>query len=126
MLAPRAGYVFLAAAVLAIAFGTMRVFAASFEPDPRAAMSTFVGSVNQGDWGAACRMYSRRYLKLSQAECRRFWWWGWRIYGPYRYVVVSAHRAGGRYHVALRSRNQVDFVDFAREVDGWKVIAGGW
>jgi hypothetical protein len=118
--------VLLAAVVVAIAFGTMRVFAASFASDPRAAMRTFVDSVNRGDWGAACRMYSRRYLKVSQAECRRFWWWGRRIFGPYRYVVVRTHRAGDRYHVALHCRNQVDFVDFALEADGWKVIAGGW
>ena|ERR1043166_3809576 len=126
MLTPRAGYVLLAAVVVGIVFGTMRVFAASFGPDPRRTAAAFVGAVNRGDWGGACRMYSRRYLKVSQAECRRLWWWGKRLYGPYRYVVVRTHRAGDRYHVALRCRNRVDSVDFALEAGGWKVIAGAW
>jgi hypothetical protein len=123
---PRAGYVFLAVAPVAIGLGTMQVFAASFDPDPHAAASAFVDSVNRGDWRTACRMYSRRYLKVSQPECRRMWRWGKRMYGPYRYVLVRTHRAGDRYHVALRCRNQADFVDFAREADGWKVIGGAW
>jgi hypothetical protein len=123
---PKAGYVFLAVAVVAIGLGTMRVFAASFEPDPRATLGAFVDSVNRGDWGAACRMYSPRYLKISQAQCRRFWSWGKRIYGPYRYVLVRTDRSGARYHAALRCRGRVDFVDLVLEEDGWKVIAGGW
>jgi hypothetical protein len=123
---PKVGYVFLAVAVAAIGLGTMRVFAASFEPDPRAAVAAFVDSVNRDDWTGACRMYSRRYLKLSQSECRSFWGWGKRIYGPYRYVLVRTNRSGGRYHAALRCRGRVDFVDLVLEEDGWKVIAGGW
>jgi hypothetical protein len=125
-LAPRAGYVFLAAVVAAIAFGTVRVFAAAFKPDPHRAAAAFVGAVNRRDWGSACRMYSGRYLKLSQAECRRFWWWGWRIYGPYTYKLVHAHLTAGRYHVELTRRGGADFVDFAREGGSWKVVAGGW
>jgi hypothetical protein len=125
-LAPRAGYVVLVATVLAIAFSTVRVFAAALQPDPHRAAGAFVGAVNRGDWGAACRMYSGRYLKVSQAECRRFWWWGWRFYGPYTYKLVRAHRTGGRYHVELTRRGGADFVDFAHEGGGWKVVAGGW
>jgi hypothetical protein len=125
-LTPRTGYVFLVVVVLAIAFGTVRVFAAAFQPDPRRAAARFVGAVNRGDWGAACRMYSGRYLKVSQAECRRFWWWGWRFYGPYTYKAVRAHLTHGRYHVELTRRGGADFVDFAREGGGWKVVAGGW
>jgi hypothetical protein len=118
--------VFLAAVTAAIGLGTAQVFAAAFDPDPRRAAAAFVKAVNRGDWAKACGMYSSRYLKVPQANCRSLWYWGWKLYGPYRYVVVRAERRGDRYGVALICRGRPDFVVFAREGRVWRVVAGAW
>ena len=125
-MSPRSGYVLLAAAMALIAFGTLRVFAASVGASPRHAITSFIAAVNRGDFRTACAAYSPHYLKASQEECRSLYRWGWKLYGPYRYVVVARHRIGGRYHVELTRRGRADYVDFAREGGDWKVVAGGW
>jgi hypothetical protein len=126
MQSPRAGYAVLAVATVAIALGSARVFAAASRPDPRRAAASFVAAVNRGDWRTTCAAYSTRYLRISQRACRSLWWWGWRVYGEYRYRILRASRDGERYHVELSCRGHGDFVDFALEGDEWRLVAGGW
>jgi hypothetical protein len=90
------------------------------------AAAVFVRAVNRRDWRTACGMYSRRYLRVSQADCRSFYAWGASLYGPYRYVVVGIRQIGTRYHINLTSRGRPDFFELKREHDCWKVVAGGW
>jgi hypothetical protein len=127
MQSPRVGYAILAVATVAIALGTARVFAVvSRPPGPRGTAASFVAAVNRGDWRAACAAYSTSYLRISQRACRSFWWWGWRLYGEYRYRIVRARSHGERFHVELSCRGHRDFVEFALEGGAWRVVAGGW
>jgi hypothetical protein len=126
MQSPRAGYAILAVATVAIALATARVFVVVSRPDPSRTAASFVAAVNRGDWRATCAAYSPSYLRISQRACRSFWWWGWRLYGGYRYRIVRARGHGERYHVELSCRGHRDFVDFALEAGEWRVVAGGW
>jgi hypothetical protein len=123
---PRAGYLVLAVVTAGIGFGTVRVCQASFRPNPRQAVASFVSAVNRRDWRAVCATYSPRYLKSTQAECRSLWWWGWRLYGPYRYRVLHLRRRGERYHVELVSHGHPSYFEVELEDGDWKVVAGGW
>ena len=126
MHSPRVGYAVLAVAMVAIALGSARVFASVSRPDPRRAAASFIAAVNRGDWRTTCAAYSASYLQISQRACRSFWWWGWRLYGGYRYRMLRESRHGERYHVELSCRGHRDFVDFKLEGDRWRVVAGTW
>jgi hypothetical protein len=84
----------------------------------------FIAAANRGDYMTACGLYSRRYLKVSRAECARFYRWGRRLYGPYDYREVSRHKLGDKTrveltHFAWRSRSYID-------VQGGRIVGGGW
>jgi hypothetical protein len=84
----------------------------------------FIAAANRGDYTTACSLYSRRYLKVSRAECARFYRWGRRLYGPYDYREVSRHKLGDKTrveltHFAWRSKSYI-------EVRGGKIVGGGW
>jgi hypothetical protein len=84
----------------------------------------FIAAANRGDYMTACSLYSRRYLKVTRAECARFYRWGRRLYGPYDYGEVSRHKLGDKTrveltHFAWRSKSYID-------VQGGKIVGGGW
>ena len=87
----------------------------------------FVREVNHGDYADACRLYSKHYLKASQASCRSLYRWGEQLYGPYDYRVVRRRfTARGHRHIDLVIRHHHSFVEFAREPVGWRIVAGGF
>jgi hypothetical protein len=88
----------------------------------------FVAAINRGDYRTACAMYSPRYLKTTQTECRRLYAWGFTLYGPYRYRVLGTHMlATHHYRVSISSRGKLTaYLEFAREPSGWKLVHGGW
>jgi hypothetical protein len=95
---------------------------------PRATTARFVAAVNRADFRTACAMYSHRYLKASQAECRTLYRRGLELYGPYRYEVLSAHTlATHHYRVSINRRGKsAGYLEFASESAGWKLVHGGW
>src|SRR5919201_4205174 len=84
---------------------------------PRATTDRFVAAVNRADFRTACAMYSHRYLKASQAECRALYERGLEIYGPYRYEVVAARTLRTHhYRVSIRRRGRAaGYLEFASE-----------
>ena len=87
----------------------------------------FVRAANQGDYATVCRLYSRRYLKISQGACRRLYRSGESIFGPYDYRVVRRRvLPSGHRRVDLRLHRHALFVEFAREPAGWRIVAGGF
>ena len=95
---------------------------------PRATTDRFVGAVNRADFRTACAMYSHKYLKASQAECRALYERGLELYGPYRYEVLSARTlATHHYRASINRRGRsAGYLEFARERSGWKLVHGGW
>jgi len=95
---------------------------------PRETTTRFVAAVNRGDFQTACAMYSRRYLKVTRAECRALYRQGLELYGPYRYRIIAASRlAMHHYRVSISRRGgSGGYLEFARELSGWKLIHGGW
>ena len=95
---------------------------------PRATTARFVAAVNRGDFRTACAMYSHRYLKASQAECRALYRRGLELYGPYRYEVLSARTLPTHHYRASISRRGKSggYLEFASEPTGWKLVYGGW
>ena len=87
----------------------------------------FVRKANHGDYAAVCRLYSHRYLKISQAECRGLYKSAETLYGPYDYRVVRRRvLASGHRRIDLRLHRHASFVEFAREPAGWRIVAGGF
>ena len=107
---------------------TPLAFGASSSPASRsAAEDQFVTAANRGDYATVCRLYSRRYLKVSQESCRALYRRGEIIFGPYDYRIVRRRStAGGRRHVDLTLRHHASFIELARERVGWRIVAGGW
>jgi hypothetical protein len=95
---------------------------------PRATSDRFIAAVNRADFRTACSMYSRRYLKASQAECRALYRRGLELYGPYRYAAVSARTLPSHhYRVSISRRDRpAGYLEFASEPGGWKLVHGGW
>jgi hypothetical protein len=107
---------------------TPLALAASSSPGSRSAVEDqFVAAANRGDYATVCRLYSRRYLKVSQDHCRALYRQGETIFGPYDYRIVGRRSiAGGRRHVDLRLRHHASFIELAHERVGWRIVAGGW
>jgi hypothetical protein len=95
---------------------------------PQATTARFVAAVNRADFRTACAMYSHRYLKASQAECRALYERGLELYGPYRYEVLSARTLPTHhYRVSINRRGKpAGYIEFASEPAGWKLVRGGW
>jgi hypothetical protein len=95
---------------------------------PGETSARFVAAVNRADFRTACAMYSHRYLKASQAECRALYRHGLELYGPYRYQVLSAHTLPTHhYQVSISRRGRsAGYLEFASEPTGWKLVHGGW
>jgi hypothetical protein len=109
-------------AVLLIALTALSYAQASV--NQRDVARLFIAAANRGDYMTACGLYSRRYLKVSRAECARFYHWGRRLYGPYDYREVSRHKLGDKTrveltHFACRSQSYID-------VQAGKIVGGGW
>jgi hypothetical protein len=109
---------------LATATGTLPAAALG----PRESSARFIGAVNRADFRTACAMYSRRYLKATQAECRALYRQGLELYGPYRYQALSSRTLPThRYRVAISRRGRAaGYLEFASEPGGWKLVHGGW
>jgi hypothetical protein len=87
----------------------------------------FVAAANRGDYGNVCRLYSTRYLKVSQEDCRSLYRWGAMIYGPYDYRIAARRRLwSGHWRIALIRWHHPSFIELARESAGWRIVAGGW
>jgi hypothetical protein len=87
----------------------------------------FVQAANRGDFRTVCSLYSRTYLKVSNAQCRRLYQWGVMVYGTFDYRVVDERRLGnGRWHIALTRWHGPSFIDLRRERLGWRIVGGGW
>ena len=95
---------------------------------PRRTTARFVTAVNRADFRTACAMYSPRYLKATQAQCRALYAHGLELYGPYRYRVLAARTLVTHHYRASISRRgrSAGYLEFAREPTGWKLIHGGW
>jgi hypothetical protein len=95
---------------------------------PRRTTARFVTAVNRADFRTACAMYSRRYLKVTRAECRALYTHGLELYGPYRYRILAARTlATHHYRVSISRRGRsAEYLEFAREPSGWKLTHGGW
>jgi hypothetical protein len=95
---------------------------------PSATTARFVEAVNRADFRTACTMYSHRYLKATQAECRELYKHGLELYGPYRYRILAAHTLPTHhYRVAISRRGKsAGYLEFASEPAGWKLVHGGW
>ncbi len=95
---------------------------------PRRTTARFVTAVNRADFRTACAMYSRRYLKATQAECRALYARGLELYGPYRYRVLAVRTlATHHYRASITRRGRAaGYLEFAMEPTGWKLIHGGW
>src|SRR2546423_7205717 len=95
---------------------------------PRRTTARFVTAVNRADFRTACALYSRRYLKATQAQCRALYARGLELYGPYRYRVLAARTLVTHHYRASISRRgrAAGYLEFAREPSGWKLIHGGW
>src|SRR5437764_13651916 len=94
---------------------------------PRETTTRFVAAVNRGDFQTACAMYSRRYLKVTRAECCALYRQGLELYGPYRYRIIAANsRAMHHYRVSISRRGgSVGYLEFAWELSVWNLILGG-
>jgi hypothetical protein len=101
--------------------------ASSSRASRSAAEDQFVAAANRGDYATVCRLYSRRYLKVSQDSCRALYRQGATIFGPYDYRIVRRRiTAGGRRHVDLILRRHASFIELVHERAGWRIVAGGW
>jgi hypothetical protein len=87
----------------------------------------FVSAANRGDYRTVCRLYSARYLKVSQASCCSLYLWGAYLYGRYDYRIVGRRTlANGRLRVDLIRWQHPSFIELVPEQAGWRIIAGGW
>ena len=87
----------------------------------------FVRAANHGDYETVCQLYSRRYLKVSQRECRALYRWGESIYGHFDYRIVHSQKLhSGHWRVDLTRWEHASFIELAHEPSGWKIVAGGW
>lgn len=87
----------------------------------------FVRAANHGDYQTVCSLYSRRYMKISQAECRRLYKQEEGIFGPYDYRIVRRRiLPSGHRRADMVLRHHSTFVEFAREPAGWRIVAGGF
>jgi hypothetical protein len=95
---------------------------------PHATSARFIAAVNRADFRTACAMYSRHYLRATQAECRALYRQGLALYGPYRYEELSSRTLPThRYRVSISRRGKAaGYLEFASERGGWKLIHGGW
>lgn len=92
-----------------------------------AVATQFVTAANRGDFATVCRLYSTRYLKVSQAACRSLYRWGASIYGPFDYRIIRWKRlARGHWRFDLIRWRHPSFIELARERTVWRVVAGGW
>ena len=88
---------------------------------------TFVRAANRGDYTTVCRLYSRRYLKISLGQCRSLYQSDEAIFGPYDYRVVRRRTLKtGHRRADLVLRRHPSFVEFARERGVWRIVAGGF
>ena len=112
---------FLAAAVLSA------IGASPAAPGRAYVEDVFVREANHGNYAAVCRLYSKHYLKASQASCRSLYRWGEQLYGPYDYRVVHRRLTGrGHRRIDMLLHHHHSFVEFAREPAGWRIVAGGF
>jgi hypothetical protein len=87
----------------------------------------FVTAANRGDYRTVCRLYSARYLKVSQASCCALYRWGAELYRRYDYRIVGRRTlANGRRRVDLVRWRHSSFIELVREQAGWRIVAGGW
>jgi hypothetical protein len=87
----------------------------------------FITAANGGDYRTVCRLYSARYLKVSQASCRSLYLWGAYLYGRYDYRIVGRRTlANGHRRVDLIRWQHPSFIELVREHTGWRIVAGGW
>jgi hypothetical protein len=87
----------------------------------------FVRAANRGDYTTVCKLYSRRYLKVSQSACRALYRNEETLFGPFTYRVVRRRLlANGHRRADLVLRRHASFVEFAREPAGWRIVAGGF
>jgi hypothetical protein len=106
---------------------THRAAAGRASRSPVTVANQFVTAANRGDYATVCRLYSRRYLKVSLAACRSFYRWGANIYGPFDYRIVRRFRLeSGRWRIDLIRWKHPSFIELARERSGWRIVAGGW
>jgi hypothetical protein len=87
----------------------------------------FVTAANRGDYGTICRLYSPRYLKVSQASCRSLYRWGAGLYGPYDYGIIRRRTLrNGHRRIDLIRWDHLSFIELDHERAGWRIVAGGW
>ena len=87
----------------------------------------FVSAANRADYATVCHLYSRRYLKASQASCRWLYGWGAQLYGPYDYRIVGRRTLpDGHRRIDLIRWHEPSFIELAHEQTGWRIVAGGW
>jgi hypothetical protein len=93
----------------------------------RSVEDVYVREANRGHYSAVCRMYSHRYLKISQAACRGLYQEAENLFGPYDYRIVRRRvLPSGHRRIDLRVHHHASFVEFAREPVGWRIVAGGF
>ena len=87
----------------------------------------FVTAANRGDYGAVCRLYSPRYLKVSQASCCALYRWGASQYGPFDYRIIRRRTfRNGHLRIDLIRWHHPSFIELDHERTGWRIVAGGW
>jgi hypothetical protein len=87
----------------------------------------FVTAANRGDYGTVCRLYSSRYLKVSQASCCSLYRWGALLYGPFDYRIIRRRTLrNGHQRIDLIRWDHSSFIELAHELAGWRIVAGGW
>jgi len=124
----RAGYWVLLIATLAIGYGSARVWtsirtsASIGTSTPQNAARRFVKAVNRKDWASVCSSFSRSYLRIGQRACIRLWYWGWKFYGDYRYMIVKEKWLGDRLRVYVKRPTHMDWFDLGKENGAWKVV----
>jgi hypothetical protein len=113
---------------LVVLVGVGMAVAAPFAAGGRAFVEDrFVRAANRGDYAAVCRLYSHRYLKISQAGCRQLYRSAEGIFGPYDYRIVGRRiLPSGHRRADMVLRHHRTFVEFAREPAGWRIVAGGF
>jgi hypothetical protein len=126
LVAPRRLGVVILVLVTATATGASRS-EASAPASAQVVANEFVRAANRGDFRTVCSLYSRTYLKVSNAQCRRLYEWGVMLYGTFDYRIVAERRlASGRWHIALTRWHDRSFIVLRRERPGWRIVGGGW
>jgi hypothetical protein len=126
LFAPRRLGVGLAVLITVTAIAASRS-EASIPASAQHVANEFVLAANRGDFRTVCSLYSRTYLKVSNAQCRALYQWGVMLYGTFDYRIVAEQRlANGRWDIALTRWHDPSFIDLRRERPGWRIVAGGW